>query len=75
MSADIGIRSLFVVGNKIRSSSDGELIRDAVGGERVIGLIPHSEQFLVNDRDGKSAIDNLDPNLLALFEDIIQKLL
>lgn len=24
---------------------------------------------------GKSAIDNIDPNLLGLFEDIIQKLL
>jgi len=75
MSADIGIKNLFVVGNRVRSEADAELIRNAVQGAEIIGLIPYSEAILATDRDGISAIDNLDRNLLALFEDIIQKLL
>lgn len=74
MSADIGIGNIFVVANKVRSPGDGELIRRSIGDFPLIGSIPHAEQILGNDRDGRSAIDNLDVNLLALFEDIIKKL-
>jgi CO dehydrogenase maturation factor len=74
MSADIGISHLFVVGNKIRSSADEELIRQAVGGSPVIGFIPFAEGFLGNDRDARSAIDGLGQDLLAVFEGMIQKL-
>jgi hypothetical protein len=42
---------------------------------KIIGVIPYSETILNNDRDGKSAIDNLDDNLLGLFTDIVQNLL
>jgi CO dehydrogenase maturation factor len=75
MSADIGIKNLLVVGNKVRSEADAELIRRAVEGTGIIGFIPYSEAILATDRDATSAIDNLGLNLLALFEDIIQKLL
>jgi CO dehydrogenase maturation factor len=75
MSADIGIKNLFVVGNRVRSDADAALIRNAIQGPEIIGLIPYSEAIMATDRDGISAIDNLDRNLLALFEDIIQKLL
>lgn len=75
MSSEIGITDIRIVGNKIRSKEDEELIVRELGKDRILGFIPHAEAFLVNDRDGKSAIDNLGPNLLGLFEDIIQKLL
>lgn len=75
MSADIGIENIFAVANKVRSPGDEELIASSVRGFALIGSIPHAEPILGNDRDGRSAIDNLDVNLLALFEDIIQKLL
>ncbi len=75
MSAEIGITNLFVIGNKIKSPADEELIRQTTGTENVLGFIPYSEAFLNNDRDGKSAIENLDQNLLDLFEDMIRKLL
>lgn len=75
MSSEIGIKNLFVIGNKIRSKDDEDLISKEAGSGQVIGFIPFSDTFLANDRDGKSAIDNLDDNLLGLFEDMVQKLL
>jgi CO dehydrogenase maturation factor len=75
MASEIGIRDLAVIGNKIRSQDDEDMIVQELLGHRIIGMIPHSEAILHNDRDGKSAIDNIDENLLGLFENIVQKLL
>ena len=75
MASDIGIRNIKVIANKIRSLSDEDLIRRELDATEIIGYIPYSEAILGNDRDGKSAIDNLDDNLLGLFADIVKKLL
>jgi CO dehydrogenase maturation factor len=75
MAEDIGMKHIYVVGNKIRSSEDEALIRTGVNPERIIGMIPYSNAILLCDRDGKSTIDNLDDNLLGLFDTILQKLL
>jgi len=75
MAEEIGIEKLFVVGNKIRSKADKDLIVQAVPGREILALIPFSEAFLANDRDGRSVIDGLDDSLLALFEDMNRKLL
>lgn len=75
MSAEIGINNLFVIGNKIRSAEDEALILKEIDSKRVIGFIPYSERFLTNDRDGTSAIDGIEDDLLKLFESIVVKLL
>ncbi|HVN71524.1 MAG TPA: ArsA-related P-loop ATPase [Desulfomonilia bacterium] len=75
MAKEIGIRDIPVIANKVRSVSDEDMIRRELGSYRIIGVIPYSEAILHNDRDGKSAIDNLDGNLLGLFEDIVRRLL
>lgn len=75
MAEDIGIEKLFIVGNKVRSKADEDLIRQAVPGCEILGFIPFSEAFLVNDRDGRAVIDGLEDTLLALFEDMNRKLL
>ncbi len=75
MAKDIGISGIRVIANKIRVPADETLIRDAVGTTEILGFIPYSDAILSNDRDAKSAIDNLDDNLLGLFRDIVQKLL
>ncbi len=75
MASDIGIRNVKVIANKIRSLSDEDLIRRELDATEIIGIIPYSEAILGNDRNGKSAIDNLDDNLLGLFADIVKKLL
>ena len=75
MASDIGIRNVKVIANKIRSLPDEDLIRRELDATEIIGIIPYSEAILGNDRNGKSAIDNLDDNLLGLFADIVKKLL
>ncbi len=75
MAEEIGMKNIHVVGNKVRSGEDEDLIRAGVNPERIIGMIPYSAAILASDRDGKSAIDNLDGNLLGLFDTILQKLL
>jgi CO dehydrogenase maturation factor len=75
MAEEIGIEKLFIIGNKLRSKADEDLIRQAVSGREILGFIPFSEALLANDRDGRSVIDDLDDSLLALFEDMAGKLL
>jgi len=75
MAADIGLGNIVVVGNKVKSPEDEAMIINAVETKRLIGLIPYSERFLANDRDGRSALEDLDDELVALFADILQSLL
>jgi len=75
MAEEIGMKSIHVIGNKVRSGEDEDLIRGGVDPDRIIGMIPYSAAILASDRDGKSAIDNFDGNLLGLFDTILQKLL
>jgi CO dehydrogenase maturation factor len=75
MASDIGISNIKVIANKIRSVSDEDLITHELNASEIIGYIPYSEAILGNDRNTKSAIDNLDDNLLGLFANIVQKLL
>ena len=75
MAGDIGLANIVVVGNKVKSPQDEAMIIDAVEKERLIGLIPYSERFLANDRDGRSAIDDLDEDLAATFASILDALL
>ena len=74
MASEIGIRNISVIVNKIKTKEEQDFIWHEVDKNKIIGTIPYSETILNNDRDGKSAIDNLDHNLLGLFEDIVQKL-
>jgi CO dehydrogenase maturation factor len=75
MASQIGLQNISVIANRIKSRADEDLIMGALGAAKIIGMIPYSETILNNDRDGKSAIDNLDDYLLGLFTDIVQKLL
>ena len=75
MAGDIGIHKLHVIANKVRSDMDEALIAQAVGRENIIGTIPFTDSFIVNDRDGRAAIENLDERLMDLFNNILEKLL
>jgi len=73
MAGDIGIHKLHVIANKVRSDMDEALIAQAVGRENIIGTIPFTDSFIVNDRDGRAAIENLDERLMDLFNNILEK--
>lgn len=74
MAAEIGLTHCVVIGNKVRSKADEDLILAGVGEAEVIGLIPYAEGILANDRDGRSAIDDLGPSLMELYNAMLRLL-
>jgi len=75
MAGEIGLVNIAVIGNKVTSPEDEAMIISAVEHEPLVGLIPYSERFRANDRDGRSALDDLDDELCVLFADILTSLL
>ncbi|HBG27114.1 MAG: hypothetical protein A2Y10_18740 [Planctomycetes bacterium GWF2_41_51] len=71
MAGEIGLKRYAFVLNKIKSPDDEEFIRNALGGNSVIGVIPYSDQLRLADRNGKSVLDELDSDILKRFEAIM----
>lgn len=67
LAADIGVREVLIVGNKVRDESDAEFLRSSLEGSPIIGLLPDSDRVRRADRDGLSAWD-ADPE----FTDVLR---
>jgi CO dehydrogenase maturation factor len=60
LGTDIGIRRVFAVANKIREAGDAEVLRSALGGIPLLGVLPYSTALVRADIEGRSA-DVQDP--------------
>lgn len=60
LAADLGVREVLVVGNKVRGEGDMAFLREALPESRLLGFLPDSESVRLADREGRSAYD-LDP--------------
>lgn len=74
MAGDIGLKRIYFVANKIVSKSDEEFVRAQVGSERLLGVIPYTEEIRGADRNGKSVLDGLSESTLGRFESILKSL-
>jgi CO dehydrogenase maturation factor len=74
MAAEIGIKRLGYVGNKITGEADEKFVKAAISGRNYFGSIPYSEHIRLADRSGKSVLENMDADLLGRFEMILQNL-
>ena len=74
MAAEIGLRNLAVVGNKITSPEDEAFIRENLAGIDYLGSLPFNEQIRRADRAGVSVLDNLDADGLRPFEQVLEAL-
>jgi CO dehydrogenase maturation factor len=74
MAAEIGIRNLAYVANKVDGPEDDAFIRRALEGKRLIGTIPYSREIRDSDRSGVSALAKLTPQLRARFVTIFENL-
>lgn len=54
LAADIGIRTTFVVANKIRQPEQLETLRSALGDVDIIGTLPYSDELARADLEGRS---------------------
>jgi CO dehydrogenase maturation factor len=58
LATEAGIKNAFMVGNKVRDSSEGELIQRFAAKNKVpiLDLIPHDETILKADREGEAPL-------------------
>ena len=57
LAADLGIKTVRVVANKIRDERDERFIRDVIPAEDFLGFIHYSPDIMEADRQGKSPYD------------------
>jgi CO dehydrogenase maturation factor len=73
LAADIGIKKVRVVGNKVRGPSDEELIRKACDGLDVLGFLPLSEQIR-QISTGETSLEQLDGETLDPVRALVARL-
>jgi CO dehydrogenase maturation factor len=57
LSQDLGIKKLYIVGNKVMDVSDNELIRKNLEGFTVLGSMSYNEKVIEADKRGVSPFD------------------
>ncbi len=74
MANEIGIKKLAFVLNKVTGPEDEDFIRQSLPGQEILAVIPYARSIRNADRDGVSVLDVLDGELLAKFNDVINKI-
>jgi len=69
LAADIGIKEVYVVGNKVRDQADRDFITDSLSGFKILGFLSESPLAIEADRKGISVFD-LDPQMVTEAEAI-----
>ena len=57
LAADLGIKQVRVVANKVREARDEEFVKNAISAEDLLGLIHYNPEIMDADRNGKSPYD------------------
>ncbi|MDZ4185067.1 MAG: carbon monoxide dehydrogenase accessory protein CooC [Desulfuromonadales bacterium] len=74
LAADLGVRKVFAVGNKVVDEVDRRVIEEGVAPLPLLGILAHRESIREADRQGVSPYD-LDPDLRAEVAAVYQRLL
>ena len=74
LARDIGVRSVFAVGNKARGSSDESFLREHLGDLPLLGVIPFSQEIIEADITGASPFHTV-PALQEAVRDIADRLM
>jgi CO dehydrogenase nickel-insertion accessory protein CooC1 len=74
LAAEIGLRDIRFVANKVASLADEQYIRTALVGQEVVGVIPWSEEIRSAERQGRPVTELAGGELLRCFDAILQKL-
>jgi len=74
LAADIGVREVVAVANRVRGDDDLAYLRDALTGIELLGALPDSDAVRRADREGRSPYLE-DPEFDAALRDIADKLL
>ena len=58
LAADIGLKLVKIVANKVQNDEDERFIKDAFGANELLGMIGYDPKILEADRRGVSPLDN-----------------
>lgn len=73
LSDDLGIKNLYIVGNKVMNEGDERLIRENLKEFSFLGVMAYNESIMEADKQGVSPYD-MDPAIKAEVEGIIDAL-
>jgi CO dehydrogenase maturation factor len=73
LAEDIGIKKIYIVGNKIADDADRQFIVDNLADFTVLGFISQNPRIVEADRKGISPYD-LDPKVVSEVKAIKEKL-
>ena len=57
LAADLGVKQVRVVANKVRDSRDEEFVKSSIPEEDLLGFIHYNPEIMDADRQGKSPYD------------------
>jgi len=75
MSGEIGIPRVQIIANKMVDPADREFIKAAFPHHELLGSIPYLDAIRLADRQNKTLLESGSPELTAVFNDILDKLL
>lgn len=73
LGADIGIKQIFVIGNRVKNSDDEQLIRESLPDFKIIGFLPEDDEIVAADRKGRRPYDDIS-TVPEEFTQLVEKL-
>jgi CO dehydrogenase maturation factor len=55
---DIGVKQVYVIGNKIRNDGDITFLTEKIGAENIIGFMNYRDAISESDRNNQSPYDD-----------------
>lgn len=74
MAAEIGLRNVRFVANKIASRADEQYVRAALPRQEILGVIPWSEAIRAAEQEGQPVLAHANDELVNCFEMILREL-
>ena len=74
LGTDIGIKNIYVIGNRIKSEQDKDLIKESMKDFEILGFIPEYDEIANADREGVRPFDDIS-TVPEEFKAIVDKLI
>ncbi|MFP4348974.1 MAG: AAA family ATPase [Thermodesulfobacteriota bacterium] len=66
LASEIGLKSIAVIGNKIRGEKDEAFLREHLAGFQFLGFLPYDDALIEADLSGKSPFESDSPAVAAV---------
>ena len=74
LGTDIGIKNIVVLGNRVRSREDEQLIKESMPDYEILGFIPEHDEIANSDRTGERPFDDI-TNIPEELKEVTKKLI